>query len=624
VREEHAVRALALAAAAEETKRKEEFDVAVAAASAVAVEAAAANFTNANFPMSAEGHVYHLGIRMGEIANRIVSVGDSQRAALIASYLDPLPETGAIFKHSSKRGFTVYTGLFHGVRMSVVATGMGMAMMDFVVRECRAVVEGQMAVCRLGTCGLLDAALPVGTVVVASPGSVAVRREPDAFSKPVVGATPLAPYRITNLVPSDPELSRLLLERLRVNLGDDKTDTRAEAEDSTGARTGHDANPMVGVLEEQDDARGASSGDGGDHSSDSDSIDGLLLDGERQLIAVEPISSSGGGGNVRAAVKAMADKDALATPSVVAGLNCTADSFYSSQGRTSGHFDDRNDNLIEAILAGDTSAASLEMETFHLLDLARCSQKVNGRPGIVAAAAAIGLAQRKSNTFIESDRVERLERLGGISLLEALAARHLHGADNYKPSDSTAHSAEGVRGVKGAEGVEGAEDADDAVGTRESTELDAGESSSEDGGNGKGPIAWLKAYAAKSKAMAAKVQALGLAGVTAYGIFNTLYYTLAFTVAWYFQKVPEGVGLMGTAKVAAKVMGVVWAGSQVTKLLRFGLAIAAAPKVDIFMKWTAEKTGKSYQATFGIVTGGCLLTSLALFGAMIASKAAGG
>ena len=34
--------------------------------------------------------------------------------------------------------------------VSVVATGMGMAMMDFVVRECRAVVDGQMAICRLG------------------------------------------------------------------------------------------------------------------------------------------------------------------------------------------------------------------------------------------------------------------------------------------------------------------------------------------------------------------------------------------------------------------------------------------------------------------------------------------
>jgi hypothetical protein len=45
-------------------------------------------------------------------------------------------------------------------------------MMDFVVRETRAVVDGPMAIIRLGTCGLLDALTPVGTLVVASQGSV--------------------------------------------------------------------------------------------------------------------------------------------------------------------------------------------------------------------------------------------------------------------------------------------------------------------------------------------------------------------------------------------------------------------------------------------------------------------
>jgi hypothetical protein len=41
-------------------------------------------------------------------------------------------------------------------------------------------------------------------------------------------------------------------------------------------------------------------------------------------------------------------------------------------------------------------AVSLEMETFHLFDLARCS-----RGTIEAAACAIGLAQRQSNAFLQ-------------------------------------------------------------------------------------------------------------------------------------------------------------------------------------------------------------------------------
>ena len=100
------------------------------------------------------------------------------------------------------------------------------------------------------------------------------------------------------------------------------------------------------------------------------------------------------------------------------GLNATADSFYSSQGgavqgqtrvesasfqrlklkyeatafniwfrfelaplqhgRTGGDFDDRNETLIDALLEAQPSATTLEMETFHLLDLARCSKKVGG------------------------------------------------------------------------------------------------------------------------------------------------------------------------------------------------------------------------------------------------------
>jgi uridine phosphorylase len=482
----------------------------------------------------------HLGIRKGEIANRIVSVGDCVRAALIASYLDPLPpdETDGgeaqVFKHSSKRGFTVYTGLFNGVRMSVVATGMGMAMMDFVVRECRAVVDGQMAVCRLGTCGILDASLPVGTVVVASPGSVSVRREPDAFSKPVKGAVPSPPYRISNLVESDPELSRLLMQRLRFNLGEPEPEVETEpaAEDSE--------------EEEADRKDSASSAVGEDQS--------------------ESVDARGGGDDVAA-------KEA-GRPKVVMGLNCTADYFYSSQGRTGTHFDDRNDDLIEAILAGETSAASLEMETFHLLDLARCSMDVNGHPGVVAAAAAIGLAQRKSSSpaFIEAKRVESLERLGGISLLEALAARNLEGADNMKPGNENVIKYRAERGAEwDAEGAKGAEGA--AEEEEMEPDADADESGSKEGGGkikggegegkGGGPVAWFKAYTAKTKEMAAQIKVLGLAGLTAYGIFNTVYYTLAFTAAWSFQTVPAGLGLAGTAQTAAKVMSMVWAGSQV-------------------------------------------------------------
>ena len=74
-------------------------------------------------------------------------------------------------------------------------------------------------------------------------------------------------------------------------------------------------------------------------------------------------------------------------------------------------------------------------------------------PGVVGAAAAIGLAQRKSNEFIESSKIARLERLGGLSLLEALAARQLVGCDEDDEDASTAEKNPGGGGGGARGGV---------------------------------------------------------------------------------------------------------------------------------------------------------------------------
>ena len=86
---------------------------------------------------------------------------------MIAGFLDATPE---VRRFSSSRGFVSFTGCFNGVPVSIVAIGMvrqnqnycffcanflhflkfiqGVAMMDFFVREAKAVVEGPMAIVR--------------------------------------------------------------------------------------------------------------------------------------------------------------------------------------------------------------------------------------------------------------------------------------------------------------------------------------------------------------------------------------------------------------------------------------------------------------------------------------------
>lgn len=54
-------------------------------------------------------------------------------------------------------------------------------MMDFFVREVRAVVDGPMAIIRFGTCGGLTDHSRAGTIVVATEGSSYISRNYDFF-----------------------------------------------------------------------------------------------------------------------------------------------------------------------------------------------------------------------------------------------------------------------------------------------------------------------------------------------------------------------------------------------------------------------------------------------------------
>ena len=138
----------------------------------------------------------------------------------------------------------------------------------------------------------------------------------------------------------------------------------------------------------------------------------------------------------------------------------------------------------------------------------------------------------------------------------------------------------------------------------------------------KSVAAWWSSYSTRVSNLAAQVKDLGMAGMTAYGILNTAYYTLAFTTAWYFRVIPANLGAAAAFRVAGEVMALVWAGSQVTKLARLGLAVAGAPKIDDGIKRVCAKTGWAYRNVFVCVVFGCFLGSAAFFSLLILAKAA--
>ncbi|KAI0770893.1 purine and uridine phosphorylase [Trametes elegans] len=162
---------------------------------------------DANFPRTLDQRVYHLGLRAGEVANRIITLGAPSRAHAIASYLDPTPTP---FTLTSERGFTTITGRYKGVPVSIVSIGMGHPNADFFVREVRECLNGDMVVVRLGSCGgLID--VPVGSVVVPK-GSIAVTRNYDFDF--VNGQSDAQPYRTSKPVFADSDVHDALVYSL--------------------------------------------------------------------------------------------------------------------------------------------------------------------------------------------------------------------------------------------------------------------------------------------------------------------------------------------------------------------------------------------------------------------------
>jgi hypothetical protein len=78
-----------------------------------------------------------------------------------------------------------------------------------------------------------------------------------------------------------------------------------------------------------------------------------------------------------------------------------------------------------------------------------------------------------------------------------------------------------------------------------------------------------------------KLASAGLAGLVAYGLSNTIYYSVAFLVAWItMSHAPRGQGVTAAVIASAKLIAVVWAGSQLTKLPRMAAALVMAPLAD--------------------------------------------
>lgn len=118
-----------------------------------------------------DNSVFHLHVKPGQIADKVILVGDPNRAPMVAAHFEEKECDVA------NREFRTITGTYHGKRISVVSTGIGCDNIDIVINELDALVNidfqtrklrpqlTSLEIVRVGTCGGLQPETPEGTFI---------------------------------------------------------------------------------------------------------------------------------------------------------------------------------------------------------------------------------------------------------------------------------------------------------------------------------------------------------------------------------------------------------------------------------------------------------------------------
>jgi uridine phosphorylase len=110
-------------------------------------------------PKNVRGRFYHLDCAPGELAPYILTCGDPDRARAIARRLT------RVDMRRKNREFLTYTGIYRGIPVSVMATGIGAPASAIAIVEAANCVS-PVTFIRLGTCGALQGYIEVGDLVI--------------------------------------------------------------------------------------------------------------------------------------------------------------------------------------------------------------------------------------------------------------------------------------------------------------------------------------------------------------------------------------------------------------------------------------------------------------------------
>lgn len=127
---------------------------------------------SSEFVINSDGSCFHLHLRPEQLADKVVMCGDPGRVDMIASFFD------SIECEVTNREFHTVTGTYKGKRITAISHGIGPDNIDIVVNELDALKNldfetreikpslQSLEMVRIGTCGGLQASVPVGTSIV--------------------------------------------------------------------------------------------------------------------------------------------------------------------------------------------------------------------------------------------------------------------------------------------------------------------------------------------------------------------------------------------------------------------------------------------------------------------------
>jgi len=122
--------------------------------------------------LNADGSIFHLHLKPGQIAGDIIMVGDPGRVEMISDFFDEIEV------RAQNREFVTVTGRYKGKRITVLSTGIGTDNIDIVINELDALVnidletreikknKTSLNLIRIGTSGALQGDIPVDAFLV--------------------------------------------------------------------------------------------------------------------------------------------------------------------------------------------------------------------------------------------------------------------------------------------------------------------------------------------------------------------------------------------------------------------------------------------------------------------------